>query len=280
MTGSENRTDLRRTLLRCTVAMLVYSFTVAPASAQDNKPSLKEILGRAQSDSERKAVEDLIGKLQGKAPQPKQPADDVAKPVPVTEPKLKTPATTSTHGAPEQPADKQSPTTESDQSAAVTKAPAEQAAAVAKEEQQPTTPQTAAEPASEAANLAVEKAERSQLPSVDLEVLFEYKSDELTPAAVDTLTTLGRALTDERLATSTFLIGGHTDAKGSAAYNLHLSQRRAEAVRQFLIATFAIDANRLTAKGFGERYLKNPQRRRSEENRRVQVVNVSPQEAR
>ena len=115
-----------------------------------------------------------------------------------------------------------------------------------------------AKPASEAADVAVEKAERKQLPSVDLEVLFEYKSAELTPAAVETLTTLGRALTDERLAAGTFLIGGHTDAKGSADYNLQLSQKRAEAVRQFLIATFAIDANRLTAGGFRETLPQEP----------------------
>jgi outer membrane protein OmpA-like peptidoglycan-associated protein len=274
------------------VAVLTCSFTGGLASAQD-KPSLKEILGRAQSDSERKAVEDLIGKLQGGTPRPKQETLEVVKPAPQNaEPRQEGDPKT-TKEEPEKAAStasspigseqsvlpyKPSLLTESDQSATAIKTPVEQLTTT--KEDQPSVPKVAAKPESESADLAVEKAERKQLPSVDLEVLFEYKSAELTPAAVDTLTTLGRALTDERLATGTFLIGGHTDAKGSADYNLRLSQKRAEAVQQFLIATFAIDADRLTAKGFGKRYLKNPQRPRSEENRRVQIVNVSPQTAR
>jgi outer membrane protein OmpA-like peptidoglycan-associated protein len=46
-------------------------------------------------------------------------------------------------------------------------------------------------------------------------------------------------------------IQGHTDDKGADDYNLDLSQRRAEAVRDYLIAS-GIDADRLIAKGYGE----------------------------
>ena len=46
-------------------------------------------------------------------------------------------------------------------------------------------------------------------------------------------------------------IGGHTDERGSAAYNLALSQRRADAVRQFLIDD-GVDGDRLEAQGYGE----------------------------
>ncbi len=46
-------------------------------------------------------------------------------------------------------------------------------------------------------------------------------------------------------------IEGHTDAQGPADYNRELSQSRAEAVRDFLIAE-GMEAERLTAKGFGE----------------------------
>ena len=46
-------------------------------------------------------------------------------------------------------------------------------------------------------------------------------------------------------------VAGHTDSKGSDAYNLNLSQRRAEAVRNYLIGK-GIAAERLTAKGYGE----------------------------
>jgi len=46
-------------------------------------------------------------------------------------------------------------------------------------------------------------------------------------------------------------VAGYTDDRGDAAYNQKLSQRRAEAVRQYLIDK-GIDASRLTAKGYGE----------------------------
>ena len=45
-------------------------------------------------------------------------------------------------------------------------------------------------------------------------------------------------------------LAGHTDNVGSDAYNLKLSQERAEVVRQALIAK-GIDGARLTAKGYG-----------------------------
>ncbi len=46
-------------------------------------------------------------------------------------------------------------------------------------------------------------------------------------------------------------VAGHTDSKGSDAYNMELSQQRAEAVRNFLISR-GVAADRLTAKGYGE----------------------------
>jgi outer membrane protein OmpA-like peptidoglycan-associated protein len=47
------------------------------------------------------------------------------------------------------------------------------------------------------------------------------------------------------------LIEGHTDNVGAPAANLTLSQKRAEAVKAALVATYGVDASRLTAKGFG-----------------------------
>ncbi|HKE94006.1 MAG TPA: OmpA family protein, partial [Povalibacter sp.] len=44
---------------------------------------------------------------------------------------------------------------------------------------------------------------------------------------------------------------GHTDSVGAAAYNLNLSQRRADAVREFLIAQ-GVSPSQLTAMGYGE----------------------------
>ena len=45
---------------------------------------------------------------------------------------------------------------------------------------------------------------------------------------------------------------GHTDSVGTDAYNLGLSDRRANAVRQVLLDRFSVQAGRVTARGFGE----------------------------
>lgn len=47
-------------------------------------------------------------------------------------------------------------------------------------------------------------------------------------------------------------VQGHTDSRGSAAYNQKLSQRRADAVAQVLVAEHGVDAVRVSAKGYGE----------------------------
>jgi outer membrane protein OmpA-like peptidoglycan-associated protein len=67
------------------------------------------------------------------------------------------------------------------------------------------------------------------------------------------------------------LIGGHTDDVGSDDFNLELSQKRAESVRQFLIDQ-GISPSRLVAKGFGETQplLPNTSSRNRSNNRRVE----------
>lgn len=50
---------------------------------------------------------------------------------------------------------------------------------------------------------------------------------------------------------TTAVIEGHTDNVGSAEYNLGLSQRRAEAVVNYLVENYGIDRSRLSAQGFG-----------------------------
>jgi len=50
---------------------------------------------------------------------------------------------------------------------------------------------------------------------------------------------------------TTAVIEGHTDNVGSAEYNLDLSQRRAEAVVNYLVDTLGIERSRLSAKGYG-----------------------------
>jgi OOP family OmpA-OmpF porin len=51
---------------------------------------------------------------------------------------------------------------------------------------------------------------------------------------------------------STAVIEGHTDSRGSAAYNQRLSDRRAAAVRDYLVREFNVDPAKITSVGYGE----------------------------
>jgi outer membrane protein OmpA-like peptidoglycan-associated protein len=214
-----------------------------PALAQE-KPTLKDVLGRVQSESETKAVEDLVDKLKGSS---------------------RKPAPQSTPGAAAPPAE----------TAAPSPSPAELPAATPPKVASPSTPTPPDAKPELAPDEAIKRAESKEAPSIDLEIFFDYKSAQVTAKAATVLSTLGRALSDARLAEDAFLIAGHTDAKGGAAYNLELSQRRAEAVRQFLIANYKIDAGKLIAKGYGLQHLKSPNDPLAAVNRRVQIVNLS-----
>ena len=77
--------------------------------------------------------------------------------------------------------------------------------------------------------VTVEGKPAEQPLSVNLYVNFAYNSADLTSDARITLDSLGTALRDPRLAAFSFLIAGHTDAKGGAEFNQKLSERRAGA---------------------------------------------------
>ena len=117
--------------------------------------------------------------------------------------------------------------------------------------------------------------ETQKLPSIDLEILFDYNSAEIANAAKPTLIELGRALTDDKLKGTVILLSGHTDASGSAEYNQRLSQARAASVKAFLVHAFGIDTSRLISVGYGEEQLKNTAHPEAAENRRVQIVNLA-----
>jgi outer membrane protein OmpA-like peptidoglycan-associated protein len=123
--------------------------------------------------------------------------------------------------------------------------------------------------------VTVEGGSDDQPLSVNLYVNFEFNSAELTSDARITLDQLGTALRDPRLGAFSFVIAGHTDAKGGVDFNQKLSERRAEAVRSYLIAKSGIAAERLTAKGYGKSQLLDPDHPEDGVNRRVQVINTS-----
>jgi outer membrane protein OmpA-like peptidoglycan-associated protein len=104
--------------------------------------------------------------------------------------------------------------------------------------------------------------------SADLLLTFEVNSAALTQQGMVNARVFVTALNDPRLRGSKFEIEGHTDASGSREYNLALSQRRAEAVKQFLVSQ-GVSPDRLTTVGYGFDRLANAADPRSAENRRV-----------
>ena len=115
----------------------------------------------------------------------------------------------------------------------------------------------------------------SKLPSIDLEILFDYNSAAISAQSMPDIVKLGQALTSEQLHGFTFLVAGHTDAKGTDEYNQNLSQQRALAVKNILESSFNIGGDQLVAAGFGEENLKDENDPEGAENRRVQIVRLT-----
>ena len=110
---------------------------------------------------------------------------------------------------------------------------------------------------------------------VDLYLTFALGSADLAPQARAQLGELAAALSSAELAQARFGIYGHTDATGSADLNMALSARRAEAVRAYLVGLGVAPA-RLDSEGYGESRLKNLINPNAAENRRVEIVNLTP----
>lgn len=112
------------------------------------------------------------------------------------------------------------------------------------------------------------------LPSIDLEILFDYASDELRPDQMRPLLALAEDLEDIDFGRARLVLMGHTDGIGSAAYNRELSLRRANSVAAFLGRTANIPMSRIRTSGMGFDYLLHPDDPAHPANRRVQVLLV------
>jgi outer membrane protein OmpA-like peptidoglycan-associated protein len=109
--------------------------------------------------------------------------------------------------------------------------------------------------------------------SFDITLNFPFDSADITADSREKLGRVAKALTDPSTIKLSIIVSGHTDAKGAADYNQLLSERRAQAVRQFLISQHGIDPNRLVAKGYGKSQLLLPSEPYNDLNRRVQFQN-------
>ncbi|MFZ6801882.1 OmpA family protein [Undibacterium sp. Di24W] len=113
--------------------------------------------------------------------------------------------------------------------------------------------------------------------SINLTINFEFNSFLLTSQGAEQARNLGAAIQSDDLKGQKFGIIGHTDLKGSVEYNQLLSEKRALAVKQFLINEFNVKADALIDSGKGKlEPLENEQSPYADrKNRRVQIVNLS-----
>ena len=105
--------------------------------------------------------------------------------------------------------------------------------------------------------------------SLALPVQFAFDSARILPDAYRQLDAVAAGI---KLVgpTAKIVIEGHTDAVGSAQYNLRLSSQRAEAVRTYLITRHGIDPARLRVVGMGKFAPLNKVSPNAPENRRVE----------
>jgi outer membrane protein OmpA-like peptidoglycan-associated protein len=109
-------------------------------------------------------------------------------------------------------------------------------------------------------------------------ILFATNSDRIRPESTPTLEEIARMLREHghlRIA-----IEGHTDSDGEEGHNQALSERRAAAVKAFLVTTHRIADTRLQTAGFGESrpVADNATPEGKQQNRRVELVRLPPEQ--
>src|SRR5262249_4087405 len=86
-----------------------------------------------------------------------------------------------------------------------------------------------------------------------------FVPDSAVPArtAIPTLVALGGALSDPYLKNELILIVGHADGAGGGHERRQLAERRAQAIKRFLVANFIVRAEKLVAVGYGHEFGKD-----------------------
>ena len=114
----------------------------------------------------------------------------------------------------------------------------------------------------------------ASLRQFNVEITFDFDSARIRPESYETVGLIADALHTPYLQGQTFFIVGHTDAKGAREYNLELSLKRAQAVREALVTTFRVPGDYLFAVGLGEEQLRDPSKPDAAISRRVQLINL------
>lgn len=81
---------------------------------------------------------------------------------------------------------------------------------------------------------------------------FEFDSTRILPQSLPLLDSVGQMLKLERTSKESLVIEGHTDSSGAEHYNQNLSERRALAIRDYLVSSFEVREERLIIVGYGK----------------------------
>lgn len=81
-------------------------------------------------------------------------------------------------------------------------------------------------------------------------VFFDFNKSDIKPEYNAKLDVLGQMMVDDTK--SRLVLAGYTDGVGSEGYNLELSKKRSEAVRDYLLANFKIDKDRISLNWYGK----------------------------
>jgi OOP family OmpA-OmpF porin len=138
------------------------------------------------------------------------------------------------------------------------------------------TPQPQAEPAQKEAPLepvpAAEPTPGHYKYCITLHGEFDIDQAVVRPEYRDEIAKVGDFM--KKYPTTTAVIEGHTDNVGTYNHNMDLSQRRAEAVVNYLVENYGIDRSRLVAKGYGftRPVADNATDQGKQKNRRIEAI--------
>jgi OmpA-OmpF porin, OOP family len=129
----------------------------------------------------------------------------------------------------------------------------------------------------ELAGLPTRQTDRGLVVTLGEEILFDVDQAELKPGGAQQLARVADFLLNHP--DRGVVVEGHTDSTASDSYNLALSQRRANAVEDFLISQ-GVDPTRIGARGYGEQLpvATNDTAAGRQENRRVELLVLDPGE--
>lgn len=97
-----------------------------------------------------------------------------------------------------------------------------------------------------------EEAERPKVNGVNLQVEFDFDKSTINPKSYPLLDAFGEAMNSPELKGRRISIAGHTDSQGTVAYNLQLSQKRAQAVKDYLVNKWGVRPEQVEIVGYGK----------------------------